>query len=80
MSVPAAARISLLRRHRDFRRLWTGETISVFGSRMGDVAVGFAAVIALGATPLQMGLLAAVRLVPKLIFSLVAGVWVDHLW
>jgi hypothetical protein len=24
--------ISLLRRHRDFRRPWTGETISVFGS------------------------------------------------
>jgi MFS family permease len=73
-----ARRISLLRRHRDFRRLWTGETISVFGSRMGDVAVSFAAVIALGATPIQMGLLAAVRLVPKLLFSLVAGVWVDR--
>jgi Transmembrane secretion effector len=73
-----ARRISLLLRHRDFRRLWTGETISVFGSRMGDVAVSFAAVIALGATPMQMGLLAAVRLVPKLLFSLVAGVWVDR--
>ena len=71
-------RQSLLRRHRDFRRLWTGETISVFGSRMGDVAVSFAAVIAVGATPIQMGLLAAVRLVPKLLFSLLAGVWVDR--
>jgi MFS family permease len=73
-----APRASLLRRHRDFRRLWTGETISVFGSRMGDVAVSFAAVIALGATPIQMGLLAAARLVPRLLFSLVAGVWVDR--
>jgi MFS family permease len=69
----------LLRRHRDFRRLWMGETISIFGSRMGDVAVSFAAVIAMSATPLQMGLLAAVRLVPKLLFSLIAGVWVDRL-
>ncbi len=77
-STASARRVSLLRRHRDFRRLWTGETISVFGSRMGDVAVSFAAVIALGATPVQMGLLAAVRLVPKLLFSLVAGVWVDR--
>ncbi len=77
-STADARRISLLRRHRDFRRLWTGETISVLGSRMGDVAVSFAAVIALGATPVQMGLLAAVRLVPKLLFSLVAGVWVDR--
>ena len=74
----AEVRVSLLRRHRDFGRLWTGETISVFGTRMGDVAVSFAAVIALGATPLQMGMLAAARLVPKLIFSLVAGVWVDR--
>src|SRR6202011_5882986 len=47
--------------------------------RMGDVAVSFAAVIAMGATPIQMGLLAAVRLVPKLVFSLIAGVWVDCL-
>ena len=74
----AEVRVSLLRRHRDFRRLWTGETISVFGTRMGDVAVSFAAVIALGATPLQMGMLATVRLIPKLLFSLVAGVWVDR--
>ena len=71
--------VSLLRRDRDFRRLWTGETISIFGSRMGDVAVSFAAIIAVGATPLQMGLLAAVRLVPKLLLSLIAGVWVDRL-
>jgi hypothetical protein len=77
-SFAGGRRMSLLRQHRDFRRLWTGETISVFGSRMGDVAVSFAAVIALGATPIQMGLLAAVRLVPKLLFSLFAGVWVDR--
>ena len=69
---------SLLFRHRDFRRLWTGETISVFGSRMGSVALSFAAVIAIRATPIQIGLLAAVQLVPKLLFSLVAGVWVDR--
>jgi hypothetical protein len=71
--------ISLLRRHRDFRRLWAGETISIFGSRMGDVAVSFAAIIAIGATPLQMGVLASVRLFPKLLLNLIAGVWVDRL-
>ena len=70
--------ISLLRRHRDFRRLLTGETISNFGSRMGDIAVSFAAVIAMGATPIHMALLAAVRLLPKMLFSLIAGVWVDR--
>jgi hypothetical protein len=75
----ASGHLSLLRRHSDFRRLWTGETISIFGSRMGDVALSFAAVIAMGATPIQMGMLSAVRLVPKLLFSLIAGVWVDRL-
>jgi MFS family permease len=70
---------NLLRRHPDFLSLWVGETVSVFGSRMGDVAVGFAAVIALGATPFQMALLGAARIVPALAFSLFAGVWVDRL-
>ena len=42
-------------------KLWTGETVSLFGTRMGDVAISFAAVIALKATPFQMGILAAAR-------------------
>jgi len=46
----ASPPISLLQRHRDFRRLWTGETVSVFGSRMGEVPVSLAAVTAIGAT------------------------------
>ena len=75
----AAARRNLLLRHRDFLKLWTGETISVFGSRMGDVAVSFAAVISLGATPFQMSMLSSARIVPALAFSLFAGVWVDRL-
>jgi MFS family permease len=66
-------------RHPDFLKLWTGETISVFGSRMGDVAVSFAAVISLGATPFQMSMLSSARIVPALAFSLFAGVWVDRL-
>ncbi|MGH7864770.1 MAG: MFS transporter [Candidatus Binataceae bacterium] len=68
-----------LRDNRAFVRLWIGETVSVFGSRMGSVALSFAAVIALGATPMQMGLLAAVRIAPALAVSLFAGVWVDRL-
>jgi MFS family permease len=75
----AAMRRNLLLRHPDFLKLWTGETISVFGSRMGDVAVSFAAVISLGATPFQMSMLSSARIVPALAFSLFAGVWVDRL-
>ena len=73
---PAPASLFL---HRDFMKLWTGETVSLFGSRIGSVAVTFAAVITLRATPFQMGLLAAVGNLPALAFSLLAGAWVDRL-
>jgi MFS family permease len=46
---------------------------------MGDVAVSFAAVIALGARPFQMSMLSSARIAPALAFSLFAGVWVDRL-
>src|SRR5271156_2808243 len=69
---------SVLFRHADFMKLWTGETVSLFGTRMGDVAISFAAVIALKATPLQMGILAAAGIVPTLVLGLFAGVIVDR--
>ena len=75
----AARRRSALFQHVDFMKLWTGETVSLFGTRMGDVAISFAAVIALRATPFQMGILAAAGNVPTLVLSLFAGVWVDRL-
>src|SRR5277367_7122816 len=75
----AARRRGVLFRHADFMKLWTGETVSMFGTRMGDVAIGFAAVIALKATPFQMGTLSAARIVPPLVLGLFAGVWVDRM-
>src|SRR5258707_7940336 len=65
--------------HTDFMKLWTGETVSLFGTRMGDVAISFAAVIALKATPFQMGILAAAGIVPTLVLGLFAGVIVDRM-
>ena len=73
-----ARRKSVLFRHADFMKLWTGETVSLFGTRMGDVAISFAAVIALKATPFQMGILAAAGIVPTLVLGLFAGVIVDR--
>src|SRR5579859_3104062 len=72
-------RRSVLFRHRDFMKLWTGETVSLFGTRMGDVAISFAAVITLKATPFEMGLLAAANIVPTLALGLFVGVWVDRM-
>lgn len=75
----APQRRSVLLRHPDFMKLWAGETVSLFGTRMGDVAISFAAVIALKATPFQIGLLAAAGTVPTLVLSLFVGVWVDRI-
>src|SRR5690349_5613795 len=76
---PAKRDWSVLFGHRDFMKLWAGETVSLFGTRMGDVAISFAAVIALKATPMQIGLLAAAGTVPTLILSLFVGVIVDRI-
>ena len=37
-------------RHRDFRSLWTAETISQFGSQIDDLALGLVAIIVLEAS------------------------------
>ena len=66
-------------RHDDFLRLWSGQTISVFGSMIGGTALDFTAILVLGATPLQLGVLNAMRLVPGLLAGLFAGAWVDRL-
>jgi MFS family permease len=61
-----------------FRNLWLGETISVFGDQVTLIAVPIIAVLTLGATPEQMGFLTAAGLLPGLLFSLPAGVWLDR--
>lgn len=66
-------------RHRDFLKLWSGQSISELGSRITREGLPLAAVINLAATPSQMGLLAAVASAPVLVFGLFAGVWVDRL-
>lgn len=66
-------------RHADFLRLWSGQTISVFGSMIGGTAMTFTAILVLHATPLQMGLLNAMQIVPAFATGLFAGAWVDRL-
>ena len=68
----------LLRENRDFRRYWTGQTISLFGDQITELAVPLAGVLILHAGPAQMGYLTAANLAPYLLFSLHAGAWVDR--
>src|SRR6266446_3111900 len=62
----------------DFRKLWLGRTISEIGSRITRTGLPLTAVLVLAATPLQMGVLAAMGAVPVLLVGLFAGVWVDR--
>ena len=77
---PASARISpaSLWRHRDFLKLWVGETISLFGSQFTFLALPLIAALTLQASPAEMGILTAVETAPFLLIGLFAGVWVDR--
>lgn len=48
------------------------------GTAVTNVALPLTAVLVLGATPAQMGLLAAAGSFPNLLFGLIAGVWIDR--
>jgi MFS family permease len=64
---------------RDFLRLFAAQSVSLFGSEITLIALPLTAVLLLGASPAQMGLLAAAGKVPFVLFGLFAGVWVDRL-
>ena len=69
----------VLIRHRDFRLLWGGETVSQLGSQVSLLAIPLLAVRTLHATTFQMGLLTAASTAAFLIVGLPAGVWVDRI-
>ena len=66
-------------RHPDFVRLWAGETISIFGTLIGGLALSFTAILWLDASALQISILTGAQFVPGFLVGLVAGVWVDRL-
>jgi hypothetical protein len=63
----------------NFRRLFGGSSVSLLGSSVTTVALPLTAVLLLGASPVQMGLLGAASFLPHLVLGLPAGVWVDRL-
>ncbi len=63
----------------DFIKLWTAQTVSVFGSTITREALPLVAILTLAATPAQVGVLSALGMVPALLLGLPAGVWVDRL-
>lgn len=70
-------RTSVLR-HRDFRRFWAGETVSLFGTWITYLGLPLVAIDRLGATATQLGLLATARYSPSLLLSVPVGLWIDR--
>lgn len=67
-----------LLRQRTFRRFWFGESISLFGDEIMNLALPLTAVYVLHANAAQMGYLTAVGVLPNLLLALSIGVWVDR--
>ena len=68
-----------LSRDGDFLKLWGGQAISKIGSTITSVGIPLTASFVLGASPLQMGILAASSGAGVLVFGLFAGAWADRL-
>jgi MFS family permease len=64
-------------RHRDFRLLWTGQTVSSFGNNVQSVAMPFQ-LLALGASPLQLGIVVGINTTTSIAFLLLGGAIADR--
>jgi MFS family permease len=76
-SLPAG-RVSIWR-NAAFVRVFSAATVSVFGSLVTRTALPFAAILVLGAGPLEVAAIRACEIFGGLVVGLVAGAWVDRL-
>ena len=64
--------------HQDFMRMWVGQSVSQVGNQVTLLALPTIAIILLGATTFQVGLLEAVGTIAFPLLGPFAGVWVDR--
>lgn len=74
LSLPPGA----LWRHAGFLRLWAAQTVSAFGARIAREGFAMTAILAIHATPAELGVLAALARGPGIVVGLVAGGFVDR--
>ncbi|WP_433496692.1 MFS transporter [Sphaerimonospora sp. CA-214678] len=70
---------SVLFRNRDFRWLWSGETVSLLGSEVSVIALPSLAVLAFGEGALAVGLLMALQWIPFVVLGPIFGVITDRM-
>lgn len=75
----AGGRQPALWRDPTFLAVWSASTISIFGSLITRTALPFAAILVLGAGPLQISAIRSAELIASLVVGLFAGAWVDRL-
>jgi len=66
-------------RHRDFLKLWTGQTISQLGDEVTQLAIPLVAATSLDVTAFEFGLLGVLQFLPFILLTIPAGVWVDRM-
>ena len=76
---PTPPRRPSLIANRDFLKLWTAETVSVFGSQISALAIPVVAVLILKVSAFEVALLGTIEFLPFILFTLPAGAWVDRL-
>ncbi|MEK6224744.1 MAG: MFS transporter [Chloroflexota bacterium] len=64
-------------RHRDFRLLWAGQTISTLGTAVHGVAIPWQVLLLTGSA-VQLGIVVAISSFSLLVFALIGGVVVDR--
>ena len=65
--------------NRDFLKLWSAQTISVFGSQISGLAIPLVAALILKVDAFAFALLGTIEMLPFILFTLPAGAWVDRL-
>lgn len=63
----------------NYRRIFASVVITHFGAQITMLALPLTAVTVLNASPSQMGILMAAEIVPFVLLSLPAGVWLDRM-
>ncbi|SHF60295.1 MFS transporter [Streptoalloteichus hindustanus] len=67
-----------LRHNKDFTRFWFGETVSLFGVQVTNLALPLTAVLTLQVSPEELGVLRSFAFLPFLFLALPFGVLVDR--